>query len=316
MIQLRLNLTINHYKFKELYMSKSLYDTLEISENASQEEIKKAYRKLARKYHPDINKDSGAEEKFKEINAAYEVLSDENKKAQYDRFGDAMFGGQNFHDFSRSQGSGANIDDILSSIFGQGGFSAGNGSGFFGGGFSGFGGGGDFGFSNFNAPNLDVQENIQIPFENAALGGNYHYSGRSGSFDIKIPVGLKDNETIRLKGKGNSHNGRSGDLLLKVKVLDSAEYERVDDDLYKNIDISLKTALFGGKISLETLYGQVTLTIPQNTKNNQKFRIKGKGIKNRKSGIFGDLYVKSNVILPHTDELSKEAQVVLQTQLP
>lgn len=316
MIQLRLNLTINHYKLKELYMSKSLYDTLEISENASQEEIKKAYRKLARKYHPDINKDSGAEEKFKEINAAYEVLSDENKKAQYDRFGDAMFGGQNFHDFSRSQGSGANIDDILSSIFGQGGFSAGNGSGFFGGGFSGFGGGGDFGFSNFNAPNLDVQENIQIPFENAALGGSYHYSGRSGSFDIKIPVGLKDNETIRLKGKGNSHNGRSGDLLLKVKVLDSAEYERVDDDLYKNIDISLKTALFGGKISLETLYGQVTLTIPQNTKNNQKFRIKGKGIKNRKSGIFGDLYVKSNVILPHTDELSKEAQVVLQTQLP
>ncbi len=316
MIQLRLNLTINHYKFKELYMSKSLYDTLEISENASQEEIKKAYRKLARKYHPDINKDSGAEEKFKEINAAYEVLSDENKKAQYDRFGDAMFGGQNFHDFSRSQGSGANIDDILSSIFGQGGFSAGNGSGFFGGGFSGFGSGGDFGFSNFNAPNLDVQENIQIPFENAALGGSYHYSGRSGSFDIKIPVGLKDNETIRLKGKGNSHNGRSGDLLLKVKVLDSAEYERVDDDLYKNIDISLKTALFGGKISLETLYGQVTLTIPQNTKNNQKFRIKGKGIKNRKSGIFGDLYVKSNIILPHTDELSKEAQVVLQTQLP
>nr|WP_317403650.1 J domain-containing protein [uncultured Helicobacter sp.] len=297
-------------------MSKSLYDTLEISENASQEEIKKAYRKLARKYHPDINKDSGAEEKFKEINAAYEVLSDENKKAQYDRFGDAMFGGQNFHDFSRSQGSGANIDDILSSIFGQGGFSAGNGSGFFGGGFSGFGSGGDFGFSNFNAPNLDVQENIQIPFENAALGGSYHYSGRSGSFDIKIPVGLKDNETIRLKGKGNSHNGRSGDLLLKVKVLDSAEYERVDDDLYKNIDISLKTALFGGKISLETLYGQVTLTIPQNTKNNQKFRIKGKGIKNRKSGIFGDLYVKSNIILPHTDELSKEAQVVLQTQLP
>lgn len=316
MIQLRLNLTINHYKFKELYMSKSLYDTLEISENASQEEIKKAYRKLARKYHPDINKDSGAEEKFKEINAAYEVLSDENKKAQYDRFGDAMFGGQNFHDFSRSQGSGANIDDILSSIFGQGGFSAGNGSGFFGGGFSGFGSGGDFGFSNFNAPNLDVQENIQIPFENAALGGSYHYSGRSGSFDIKIPVGLKDNETIRLKGKGNSHNGRSGDLLLKVKVLDSAEYERVDDDLYKNIDISLKTALFGGKISLETLYGQVTLTIPQNTKNNQKFRIKGKGIKNRKSGIFGDLYVKSNVILPRIDELSKEAQVVLQTQLP
>ncbi len=98
-------------------MSKSLYDTLEVNENASNDEIKKAYRRLARKYHPDINKDAGAEEKFKEINAAYEVLSDENKKAQYDRFGDAMFGGQNFHDFSRSQGSNVNLDDILASIF-------------------------------------------------------------------------------------------------------------------------------------------------------------------------------------------------------
>lgn len=155
-------------------MSKSLYDTLEVNENASNDEIKKAYRRLARKYHPDINKDAGAEEKFKEINAAYEVLSDENKKAQYDRFGDAMFGGQNFHDFSRSQGSNVNLDDILASIFGQGGFSAGNGSGFNFSRSAGFGSGGDFGFSGFNAPNLDIQENIQIPFESAALGGSYH----------------------------------------------------------------------------------------------------------------------------------------------
>lgn len=290
-------------------MSKSLYDTLEINENASSDEIKKAYRRLARKYHPDINKDVGAEEKFKEINAAYEVLSDENKKAQYDRFGDAMFGGQNFHDFSRAQGVGANLDDILASIFGErGGFSNSSGaSRFF---------GDEFNFSRFNTPNLDIQDTIQIPFENAALGGSYHYSGRSGSFDLKIPIGLKNNETIRLKGKGNSHNGRTGDLLLKVKVLDSAEYERDDDDLYKNIDISLKTALFGGKISLHTLYQQVTLTIPPNTKNNQKFRIKGKGIKNRKNGIFGDLYVKANIILPHTDELSQELQTTLKAQLP
>ena len=100
-------------------MSKSLYQTLEVSENASQDEIKKAYRKLARKYHPDVNKQKEAEEKFKEINAAYEILSDPDKRAQYDQFGDNMFGGQNFSDFARSQGGmgGVNLDDILSQIF-------------------------------------------------------------------------------------------------------------------------------------------------------------------------------------------------------
>ncbi|WP_334093388.1 J domain-containing protein, partial [Helicobacter typhlonius] len=246
-------------------MSKSLYDTLEINENASSEEIKKAYRKLARKYHPDINKEPGAEEKFKEVNAAYEVLSDENKKAQYDRFGDAMFGGQNFHDFSRAQGANVNFDDLISSIFGMGGFSKGNGGAFNFGNFGfGSGGGDDFGFST---PSLDLQDNIKIPFESAALGGSYHYNGRSGNFDIKIPVGIKDGETIRLKGKGNSHNGRSGDLLLKVQVASSQEYTRDEDDLYKNLDVPLVVALFGGKITLPTLYGDITLTIPANTKN-------------------------------------------------
>lgn len=294
-------------------MSKSLYDTLEISENASNEEIKKAYRKLARKYHPDINKDPGAEEKFKEVNAAYEVLSDENKKAQYDRFGDSMFGGQNFHDFSRSQGSNVNLDDLLSSLFGQGGFGTGNGSRFHFGGFGGSNAG--FDFNDFNAPNLDIEDSIQIPFESAALGGSYHYNGRNGGFNIKIPVGIKNGETIRLKGKGNSHNGRSGDLLLKVQIASSQEYERNGDDLSKSFDIPLKTALFGGKVTLSTLYGDVTLTIPTNTKNNQRFRIKGKGIKNRKTNIIGDLYVKANIILPHTDSLSQELQTMLKEQL-
>lgn len=289
-------------------MSKSLYDTLEISESASSEEIKKAYRRLARKYHPDINKESGAEEKFKEINAAYEVLSDENKKAQYDRFGDSMFGGQNFHDFSRSQGN-VNLDDILSSIFGQGGFSTGKSNSF------NFGGN-DFGFKGFNSPNLDLQDTIKIPFESIVLGGSYHYNGRSGSFDIKIPIGIKDGETIRLKGKGSYHNGIYGDLLLKVKVAESNEYERDGDDLNKNFDIPLKIALFGGKITLPTLYQDITLTIPPNTKNNQRFRIKGKGIKNRKTSIIGDLYLKANIILPHSDSLSNELKTLLQAQLP
>ncbi len=241
------------------------------------------------------------------------MLSDENKKAQYDRFGDAMFGGQNFHDFSRAQGANVNFDDLISSIFGMGGFSKGNGGAFNFGNFGfGSGGGDDFGFST---PSLDLQDNIKIPFESAALGGSYHYNGRSGNFDIKIPVGIKDGETIRLKGKGNSHNGRSGDLLLKVQVASSQEYTRDEDDLYKNLDVPLVVALFGGKITLPTLYGDITLTIPANTKNNQKFRIKGKGIKNRKTSILGDLYVKANIILPHTDSLSQELQTMLKQQL-
>lgn len=288
-------------------MSKSLYDTLEVSENASSDEIKRAYRRLARKYHPDINKESGAEERFKEINAAYEVLSDENKKAQYDRFGDAMFGGQNFHDFSRAQGSNVNLDDILSSIFGQGGFGAGRGSGF------------DFGgahFGGFEMPNLDIEDSIKIPFESAALGGSYHYEGRSGTFDIKIPVGIKNGETIRIKGKGASQGGRSGDLLLKVGVLQSQVYERDGDDLTMSLKVPLKLALFGGKISFPTLYQDITLTIPADTKNNQKFRIKGKGIKNRKSGIIGDLYVQADIVLPHTQSLSQELCTLLQKELP
>ena len=101
-------------------MSKSLYETLGVSENASADEIKKSYRKLARKYHPDINKEDSAVEKFKEINAAYEVLSDPEKKAQYDQFGDQMFGGQNFHDFAQGQGGGVDLDEILRQMFGGG----------------------------------------------------------------------------------------------------------------------------------------------------------------------------------------------------
>ena len=126
-------------------MSKSLYETLGVDSSTSDADIKKAYRKLARKYHPDVNKDAGAEDKFKEINAAYEVLSDKEKRAQYDQFGDQMFGGQNFHDFARGQGPNVDLDDILRNIFGGGG--GGGGGGGFGGGGSFGGGGGGFGGS-------------------------------------------------------------------------------------------------------------------------------------------------------------------------
>lgn len=272
-------------------MSKSLYDTLEVSQNASADEIKKSYRRLARKYHPDINKEKGAEEKFKEINAAYEILSDDKKRKQYDQFGDSMFGGQNFHDFARGQG-GANLDDILSQIFGKGGFGSGFGDGF-------------GGFNNFGM-NLDTNANITIPFTTAVLGGKHGVTTNGNSFDIKIPAGIKNGETIRLRGKGSSVGGRSGDLLLKVTVSPHPEYRQDGDDLEKTFDIPLKTALFGGKVEIETLYKTINLKIPQNTKNGQKFRVKELGATNRKTSTKGDLFLIANITLPNTETMPKE----------
>ena len=277
-------------------MSKSLYDTLEVSENASQDDIKKSYRKLARKYHPDVNKQKEAEEKFKEINAAYEILSDPQKRAQYDQFGDSMFGGQNFHDFARSQGGAAGLDEMLSRIFGGlGGFNSG-----FGGGFGGFGGGGFGGFGE----DLDIQARLSIPFDLAILGGEHTVSLNGETIKFKIPAGISEGKSIRVRGKGHKGKGVNGDLLLKISVLPSERYERDGDDLVCDFDVPLAVALFGGKVTVPTLHKEVTLKIPQNTKNAQKFRIKELGAKNLKSGQMGDLYLRANVILPSVDSLS------------
>ncbi len=289
-------------------MSKSLYETLGVSENASADEIKKAYRKLARKYHPDINKDESAVEKFKEINAAYEVLSDPEKKAQYDQYGDQMFGGQNFHDFARGQGQGVDLDEILRQMFGGGGGGFSGGFGGAQGGFGGFGGG-------FGGPDLDVQARITVPFMTAIQGGKYKINVEGESFDIKIPAGIKSGETLRVRGKGKSYQGQRGDLLIKVEVAESDEYERKGDNLYKTFDVPLKEALFGGKVQVQTPEKEVSLKVPKNTKNGQKFRLKGKGVPDRKTAMRGDLYLIANVVLPDVDSLDPEVRKVLEEKL-
>ena len=288
-------------------MAKSLYETLGVSENASADEIKKAYRKLARKYHPDINKTDEAQEKFKEINGAYEVLSDSEKKAKYDQFGDQMFGGQSFQDFAHSQGAGVDLDEILRSMFGGGGggFSGGFGGGGFGGN-SGFGGGG------FGMPDLDLKTSITVPFNTSILGGKHHITLDGGeSFDIKIPAGIKSGKTLRVRGKGKSYQGQRGDLLITVNVAPSNEYQRKGDDLYKTIDVPLKSALFGGKLEVETPERTVTLKVPKNTKNGQKFRLKGKGFPVR-GGDAGNMYIVANVVLPDVDTLDDELKECLE----
>lgn len=291
-------------------MAKSLYETLEINENATESEIKKAYRKLARKYHPDVNKTSEAEEKFKEINAAYEILSDKEKKAQYDQFGDSMFGGQNFSDFSRSHGGNVDLDEILRQMFSGG---ASGGFGGFGG--SGFGGAG-FGGGFHQQPNLDIETQVTIPFVVAALGGSHSVSVNGERFDIKIPAGVKTGEKLRVKGKGHAQNGMVGDLFLKINVASSTEYEREGDDLVKSFDVPFYAALFGDKIAIQTLDKEIKLKVPKNTKNNQRFRVKEMGVMNRKTKKRGDLYLKANIVLPNVDELDADLVEMMKEKLP
>ena len=290
-------------------MSKSLYTTLGVSPDTSDADIKKAYRKLARQYHPDVNKDPNAEEKFKEINAAYEVLSDKEKRAKYDQFGDTMFGGQNFHDFARGHGQNVDLDDILRNIFGQAG-------GFGGGGFSGGFGGGGFHSGGFSGMNLDLESSVTIPFSIAVLGGKHSISISGETFDIKIPAGIKNGEKLRVRGKGRKSGGQSGDLYLKIEVASNPEYEREGDTLIKTFNVPLYAALFGGKVSVQTLEKEVSLKVPENTKNGQRFRLKEMGVVNRQTGVRGDLYLKANIILPTLDKLDSELVDEMKRKLP
>jgi len=297
-------------------MAKSLYETLGVSENATPSEIKKAYRKLAKQYHPDMNKSAEAEEKFKEINAAYEVLSDEKKKAQYDMHGDAMFGGQNFHDFASGQAGGVDINDILNQMFG------GAGGGFGGAGFgsSGFGGAG-FGGGGFGqqAPDLDLEAKLTIDFKTAVLGGKKSITVQGDTFDIKIPEGIQTGQKIRAKGKGRKVQGYpQGDLILTLNVEDDEEgkYTRDGDDLILKFDLPLYNAFFGGKVEIETYHKTINLKVPQNTKQNQKFRVKELGALNRKTKQRGNLYLVANIVLPKLENIDSELVELMKEKLP
>jgi len=281
-------------------MAKSLYEVLGVSENATQDEIKKAYRKLARKYHPDICKRPECEEKFKEINTAYEILGDPEKRKQYDQFGDTMFNGQNFQDFYR-QHKDVDLEEILNSIFG-GGFSKS--------GFGGFGGFGDFGFGGGFTPDLDVHAKIQVPFDLAVNGGVFPINYNGETIKIKIPEGLKTGQKLRVKGKGKTFQGHKGDLILEIEVLPSNEWERKGNDLYKKIDVPLKTMIFGGKIGVDTFKGHINVKVPKNSKCCQKLRVKGYGVKD------GDLYLELRPILPKVEEIDPDLAKMMEEKLP
>jgi len=211
-----------------------------------------------------------------------------------------MFNGQNFQDFYR-QHKDVDLEEILNSIFG-GGFSKS--------GFGGFGGFGDFGFGGGFTPDLDVHAKIQVPFDLAVNGGVFPINYNGETIKIKIPQGLQTGQKLRVKGKGKTFQGHKGDLILEIEVLPSNEWERKGNDLYKKIDVPLKTMIFGGKIGVDTFKGHINVKVPKNSKCCQKLRVKGYGVKD------GDLYLELRPILPKVEEIDPDLAKMMEEKLP
>ena len=280
-------------------MNEDYYKILGVDKTASQSEIKAAYRKQAKKYHPDHNKgETGAEEQFKKISEAYAVLSDPEKRKKYN-----MFGSEKFHQkFSQEDiFSGSNINDILNE-FGFGGRGGARHGGF---GFGGspFGGSpfGDAGMGQ-QVINLDVTSPMEITLEESVKGGErtltLQKGGSSESVKVKIPAGIRGGGKLRLPGKGKEHGGRKGDLYIQVKIQPHAYFRRNGDDLTAQVDIDPSTAILGGSVEVDMLDGTKRVKVAPGTEQGQKIRVKGGGVKQLKSSTHGDLYIEIKIKIP------------------
>ncbi len=291
-------------------MPKDYYQTLGVSRSASQDEIKKAYRKLAKKYHPDVNKgDKAAEEKFKEVSQAYDVLGDAEKRKKFDQFGEwAEHGGfdprQAYQKYTWTSGAGGggggqpggvdfDLGDIFGNIFGFGDQARQSGGGRGGRGAS---RGGGFQWSEPQ----NIHSSVEIGFEEAIHGTTRRLSiqrnGHEEKIDVKIPAGIMDSGKIRLAGKGDG----GGDLYLTVKVSPHPVFYREDDDLYLKVPISFTEAVLGTTVKVPTLVskGAINLKVPPGTSSGQKLRIPGKGLPHASGHGHGDQYVVIRVVVP------------------
>jgi molecular chaperone DnaJ len=305
---------------------KDYYQILGVSRNASEKEIKQAYRRLARKHHPDLNpNDKSAEARFKEINAAYEVLSNPEKRKKYDQFGEqweyaeqfAKAGGQGRvqWDFGKGgttfeYGDLSEFGDIFSSLFGESGIG------------SRIKRGPQHGQDIESLIEVSLEEAYQgstriIQFQTAELCTACGGTGRVGNrvcticngtggkiipkrLEVKIPAGVKDGSRIRIAGEGGPSRagGSKGDLYLVAKVLPHRLFERKGDDLYTEVSVPLATAMLGGEVRLPTLNGNLSLKIPAETQNGRVFRMAGKGMPKLGNSDYGNMFAKIKVVLP------------------
>ena len=295
------------------------YAILGVPKNASKEEIAKAYRKLARKYHPDVNKDKGAEEKFKQINEAYEVLKDDEKRAKYDQYGAAWqaaqrgeapsgfdfhfeFGGDRADDFGTFFGR-SGFSSFFEHLFGSGGGRRGEWDFFEMGGSRGGG--------------LDHEATLSLSLEEAFRGGRREIrlqdpsTGQSRTYVVNIPAGVRQGQRIRLAGQGarSVSGGPAGDLYLRVQIQPHSDFRLEGLDLYTTLEIMPWVAALGGKARLKTLDGPVNVKVPPGSSSGRKIRLRGKGYPGP-GGRRGDLYAEIRVVVPR--QLSPEQKKLFE----
>jgi curved DNA-binding protein len=314
---------------------KDYYQVLGVPKNASEKEIKQAFRKLARKHHPDVNPgDRGAEQKFKEINEAHEVLSDPEKRRKYDQLGSNWkqyeqyargpspggFGGFRV-DFEGPGGGGGGFSDFFKTFFGGGidledlfGQARGGGS------RSARRERSGRGFGATPEAGRDVSAVVEVTLEEAHQGTTRRMSIEGGpgaeAFDVRIPPGVKEGSRVRVSGKGEkSYGGASGDLYLEVKIKPHSLYRREGDDLYVDVPVTFAEAALGAEIEVPTLSGRARIRVPAGSQTGRLMRLKGKGMPPLKAGERGDLFAKLVVVVPkelqpRELELVKELQTL------
>ncbi len=311
---------------------KDYYKVLGVKKSATQDEIKKAYRKLAVKYHPDKNEgDKASEEKFKEISEAYEVLGDPEKRKKYDQLGanwkqyqDAGFngfggfggqrgqpgGGSYYYTFEGDPSDlfGGGFSDFFKAFFGGGGFPGGAGS------RSSRSGRSSRGFDSMfgqSVPGHDLEGELHITLEEAYSGTSRIVKVGKEKIRVKIKPGAYDGLKLRVRGKGEKgRGGQAGDLYLTVRVEKHPVFERKGDDLYVELPIDMYTALLGGTVQVRTMSGLVNMKIPEGVKNGQLLRLKGKGMPVYGKHGHGDLFARIRVVLP--DKLTSEQKDLLK----
>jgi len=284
---------------------KDYYKTLGVERSASDADIKKSFRKLAREYHPDVAKDKKkAEDKFKEINEAYEVLSDSDKRKRYDELGANWKSGADFRPPPGSSRGGqpaggeefhfggTGFSDFFEQMFG---------SRMRGGG--GFGPGGNFAQGEVAERGADIEGDIMVSLEEATSGSvrtvNIRHADRNESHQVKIPAGISEGQKLRLSGRGESgsNGGGAGDLYLRVRFAKHPDFDIDGHNLIYELELAPWEAALGAEISVPTLDARVNIKIPAGTVSGQKLRIRDRGLKQR-DGSFGDLMVVTKIVVP------------------